>query len=267
MKKSLVLAAAVAAVLANAAFASERSHKVRKHDDPPPAPVQTWAGCYVGGNAGGGFGLRTADRGTINVFNPVVAAGIGIPTSYRVSDHGAIGGGQIGCNYRNGTFVYGIEADIQGSGLLGSSTVTTVPGGIFDSTTGTAQQRLNWFGTVRGRFGFTPSENLLLYGTAGLAYGGVKDSATLVFSAPADGNYAGANSGAKVGWTAGVGAEYALAANWSIKFEYLFVDLGKTNLQILDPTRPGQYMIYTFREQDNVLRVGLNYKFGGAFVP
>ncbi|MGC1253461.1 MAG: outer membrane beta-barrel protein, partial [Xanthobacteraceae bacterium] len=113
----------------------------------------------------------------------------------------------------------------------------------------------------------TPSENLLLYGTAGLAYGGVKDSATLVFSAPADGNYAGANSETRVGWTAGAGAEYALAANWSMKFEYLFVDLGKTNVQILDPTRPGQYMTYAFREQDNVFRVGLNYKFGGVFVP
>ncbi|MGB6502831.1 MAG: outer membrane protein [Xanthobacteraceae bacterium] len=267
MKKSLVLAAVLAAVMANAAFASERSHKARKHDSPSPAPEQTWAGCYVGGNGGGGLGLQTGDRAIINVFNPTVMAGIGIPTSYGVADHGAIGGGQIGCNYQNGTFVYGMEADLQGGGLRGSSTVTTVPGGGADSTTGTAQQRLDWFGTVRGRIGFTPSENLLLYGTAGLAYGGVKDSATLVFSAPADGNYAGANSETRVGWTAGAGAEYALAANWSMKFEYLFVDLGKTNVQILDPTRPGQYMTYAFREQDNVFRLGLNYKFGGVFVP
>lgn len=267
MKKSLVSAAALAVALANAAVASERSHKAPKHDGPPPTPVQTWAGCYVGGNVGGGFGPRTGDRGTINVFNPVVAAGVGIPTSYGVADHGAIGGGQIGCNYQNGAMVYGMEADIQGSGLRGSGTVTTVPGGIFDSTTGTAQQRLDWFGTVRGRFGFTPFANLLLYGTAGLAYGGVKDSATLVFSAPADGNYAGASGETRIGWTAGVGAEYALAANWSMKLEYLFVDLGKTNVQIFDPTRPGQYMTYAFREQDNLFRVGLNYKFGGAFVP
>ncbi|MFZ3361396.1 MAG: outer membrane protein [Xanthobacteraceae bacterium] len=267
MKRSFVIATVLATALASSAFASERTHKPRKHDDPPPAPVQSWAGCYVGANVGGGFGLDTGDRSNINVANPAVMAGIGMPTSYNVSDSGAIGGGQIGCNYQNGTFVYGMEADIQASGLQGGSTVITVPGGAFDSTTGTAQQRLDWFGTVRGRFGFTPSNNLLLYGTAGLAYGGVKDSATLVFSPPADGNYAGASNQTRVGWAAGAGAEYAMTANWSLKFEYLFVDLGKNAVQIFDPTRPGQSMTFQFHEQDNIFRVGLNYKFGGAFIP
>lgn len=255
------------AMLISPALAAQRSHKARSHDDPPPPAVQSWAGCYVGADAGYGFGSQTGDRSAINVFNPVVMAGIGIPTSYGESDHGTVGGGQVGCNYQNGTFVYGFETDIQGSGLRGSSTVTTIPGGGADSTTGTGQQRLDWFGTLRGRFGFTPFSNILLYGTAGLAYGGVKDSATLLFSPPADGNYSGANSQTRVGWTAGAGAEYALTGNWSVKVEYLFVDLGKTPVQIFDPTRPGQSMTFLFHEQDNIFRAGVNYKFGGSYVP
>ncbi|WP_423754295.1 outer membrane protein, partial [Brucella melitensis] len=36
--------------------------------------------------------------------------------------------------------------------------------------------RVHWFGTVRARLGFTPTERLMVYGTGGLAYGKVKTS-------------------------------------------------------------------------------------------
>jgi outer membrane immunogenic protein len=128
------------------------------------------------------------------------------------------------------------------------------------ATLGAGSERLDWFGTVRGRVGIAPINNLLLFGTGGFAYGRVEDAATLLFIPPADGNYAGMTSQTKVGWTAGAGAEYAFWRNWSVKLEYLYVDLGATDVLMSDPTRPGQSIDYRFQHRDNIVRVGVNYK-------
>jgi outer membrane immunogenic protein len=228
-----------------------------------PAYAYSWSGCYFGGNVGGGLGNRTGDREVINVNNATIAAGIGVPTTLGTGSNGVIGGGQIGCNYQTGAFVLGVETDFQGSGIRGSSTVNSPSINGADPTLATGSEQVGWFGTVRARFGFTPTSNLLLYGTAGLAYGRVSDSATLLFIPSADGNYAGAANGTRAGWTAGAGAEYAFAANWSVKLEYLYVDLDPTTVRMFDPTRPGQFFDYRFQHHDNIVRAGLNYRFLG----
>ena len=119
---------------------------------------------------------------------------------------------------------------------------------------------------MRARLGFTPLNDLLLYGTGGLAYGGVRNSASLALTPLGDGNYAGATSETRVGWTAGVGGEYAFANSWSVKLEYLYVDLGTTGVQMTDPGRPNTFIDYGFRHRDNIVRVGLNYHFGSPIV-
>ena len=232
---------------------------------PPPLVTSpsAWTGCYFGGNVGGGWGEHTGNRGVINSGNGTLNAGIGVPAELDIRSSGVIGGGQVGCNYQTGQIVFGIETDIQGSGITGNSTIffPSPNGGITDATTANGEERIDWFGTVRARIGFTPMGDLLLYGTGGLAYGGVKSSATLVLTPPTDGNYAGAMSETRTGWTAGFGGEYAFARNWTVKLEYLYLDLGTTDVRIVDPGRPGTFIDYAFPHRDNIVRAGLNYKF------
>jgi outer membrane immunogenic protein len=206
---------------------------------------------------------RTGNRGIINSGNATLNAGVGVPVGLDIGPGGVIGGGQVGCNYQTGQIVLGIETDIQGNGIRGNSTIyfPSPNGGITDATTANGQEQIRWFATARARVGFTPIKSLLLYGTGGLAYGGVSSSATLVLTPPTDGNYAGSTSETKVGWTAGIGGEYAFANNWSVKLEYLYLDLGTTNVRMVDPGRPGTFIDYAFPHRDNIFRVGLNYKF------
>jgi outer membrane immunogenic protein len=265
MQKSM-LAALLAASGAFPAAAADLPARGYAKAPPLAAPAFSWTGCYLGGNAGGGWGTRTGDRGIINAGNATLNAGTGVPTTLGTGSSGAIGGAQIGCNYQTGAFVVGVETDIQGSGIRGSSTIFTPAIGGADPTTATGTERLDWFGTARARIGFAPTSNLLLYGTGGAAYGGVQNSASLVLTPIGDGNYAGATSQTKVGWTAGAGAEYAFANNWSVKAEYLYLDLGTTGVRMTDPGRPNTFIDYSFRHRDNIVRVGLNYHFGGPVV-
>jgi outer membrane immunogenic protein len=267
----LITLGAVAFGAVGVCAASAADLSARRYSKAPAmvaAPVYSWSGCYLGGNVGGGWSTHTGDRGIINAGNATLNAGIGVPVTLGTGSGGVIGGAQIGCNYQNGPIVFGVETDIQGSGLRGNSMVyfPSPDGGITDATTSRGGERINWFGTARARVGFTPANNFLLYGTAGFAYGGVNSSATLVLTPAAEGNYAGATSETKFGWTAGMGGEYAFANNWSAKLEYLYLDIGTTAVRMVDPGRPATFIDYAFRHRDNIVRVGLNYHFGGPVV-
>jgi outer membrane immunogenic protein len=127
----------------------------------------------------------------------------------------------------------------------------------------------DWLATVRGRAGFLVTPALLLYGTGGLAVANVK--ANYLFTD----TFAAANESASIsttryGWTAGVGGEYALMNGWSVKAEYLYVDLGRAsttsnNLTVLAGAVafPLQTWTHTVNLTSNIGRVGINYKFGG----
>jgi outer membrane immunogenic protein len=124
-----------------------------------------------------------------------------------------------------------------------------------------SESKLSWFGTVRGRLGVTVTPDLLLYDTGGLAYGHVDASANWFngLQAPAS------VSKTKVGWTAGVGAEWMFAHNWSAKIEYLYLDLdlgSDSAIGNLPPQVPPQFQVrYTWRTRENIARVGVNYHF------
>lgn len=258
---SFALITGVSAIaLTQIAFAADMPVKAPA---PPVAVPYNWTGCYVGVNAGGGWGEHAGDRGIINSGNGTLNAGTGVPVALDVGSNGIIGGGQAGCNYQTGQFVLGIETDIQGSSIRGSSTIffPSPNGGITDATTANGTERLNWFGTVRARVGITAMNNLLFYGTGGLAYGGVDSSASLVLTPATDGNYAGSTSETNIGWTVGVGGEYMFANNWSVQLEYLYLDLGSTDVRMLDPGRPGTFIDYSFHHRDNIVSAGINYKF------
>jgi outer membrane immunogenic protein len=254
----------VAAALSGSAFAADLG--ARSYDKAPAmAPAGNWSGLYVGGNLGYGWGSGDTDFS----FLPSPAVFEVNNTSLRARSTGVIGGAQLGYNWQIGSVVTGLEADIQGSGIKGSARATPTftrtflpdPNGVLSS-----EQKLSWFGTVRGRVGVTVTPELLLYGTGGLAYGHVDASASWVQSLQGFVQEAPASvRKTNIGWTAGAGAEWMFARNWSAKLEYLYVDLGSasaigdvTRNQVLNPLLKAGY---TWRTQENIVRAGVNYHF------
>jgi outer membrane immunogenic protein len=230
-----------------------------------PVPPYSWSGCYGGVNVGGGW---TQPNGELDAYSPLLAPDVNVrktvPLKYELRGTGLSVGGQVGCNWQTGPLVFGIETDLQGNPHPGIRATRTIesPALIFPSTSN-AEDKLGWFGTFRARLGVTLTPSILLYGTGGLVYGGVRDSAAVLFSPSTAGAFVGSTEELKAGWTAGAGAEFALMAGWSVKLEYLYMDLGKTTVQLTDPQYPGEFLRYTFRHRENIARLGLNWRFGG----
>jgi outer membrane immunogenic protein len=242
----LATASSVAAVVATGgAQAADMPLKA-----PPPTPIAApnWAGWYIGLNAGANW-QKSAD--SIGYANGVESGADTGGVSTRAS--GFIGGGQIGYNWQNSNFVYGLEADI--SGLTGRGNATAFADGSFGGKTFSNQ--ITWLSTVRARAGFVVGDNTLLYATGGLAVGGVKNTFTGV-SPP----YIGFNkseSKARAGWTVGGGIEHMLwNSHWTVALEGLFVDLGHSSVTA---TGPGGAKTAHFSNQAAIGRLKLNYKF------
>jgi outer membrane immunogenic protein len=258
------------------------------------APTSSWTGFYIGGVIGGGWADRTVTYAGNDPASAIVINGtFGLFGQQPVASHGFTGSGvtggfEIGYNWQFAPrWLAGLEADINGSGISGSSTGTSVlqgPPAINTYTqTVTSKQTLDWFGTVRGRLGWLPTDDLLLYATGGLAYGRVGQSDSYMFNGPgpvgyivASGNYsvrclsnatclAGSNSRTSVGWTVGGGAEWRFLPHWSVKAEYLYINLGHksvtaiANAVAVPGNIPASYNAAFGTADFHIARVGLNF--------
>jgi outer membrane immunogenic protein len=260
MKKAII-AANLAILGAAPALAADLAAQIYRKTPAPIAAVSTWSGLYVGGNVGYGWGNGDTK------FSPLpdpASFGTLQPTTLDVRPKGAIGGAQLGYNWQFGSIVTGLETDIQWSGMESSAKrfqfldFAGTPRPTQDFLA--ASERLNWFGTVRGRLGVAIAPDLLLYGTGGLAYGRIDASATTNFAAGIQ--YPANLSTTKAGWTAGVGGEWMFARNWSAKAEYLYLDLGNVLARGSPiPPNPPFAVAYTWKTQENIVRVGVNYHF------
>jgi outer membrane immunogenic protein len=212
-----------ALLVAPSAFAADLS-VAPLYKAPPPAmaPAYDWSGFYLGINGGGGWGHSTWD-----------ARGVNMNTS------GGLVGGTAGYNWQLGSAVLGVEGDIDWANLKGTGTSTLCPAGCTTSD--------NWLSTVRGRAGYAFG-TVLPYVTGGLAVGDIRASTP---------GFAGATT-TNAGWALGGGVEVALPGNWSAKAEYLHVDLGSFNCG----TNCGPTPTDNVSMHDNVVRAGVNYKFG-----
>ena len=196
------------------------------------------------------------------------------------SSSGFIGGGQLGYNGQWGSVVAGIETDI--SGIAGSGGTGTVTGASSDGVYSylgqtTVSRRLSYLGTLRGRLGYLVTPTLLLYGTAGMAYGGthmntsVWGSATPVvfptFPTLTGGSWFGEQSSnsTRVGWTAGAGGEWMFAPHWSVGLGYLYYDLGRVTYQTpwVGANGIAGSSQTSARFTGNLVRASLNYHFAG----
>jgi outer membrane immunogenic protein len=282
---------------------------------PSPPAVFNWTGFYGGANVGYGWGNS---NNTWNIFAANTASTV-CPTAGggalcivgADSDRmkGVLGGLQIGYNWQTGRYVFGIETDFDATGQRGSQTfngangaITLVPPGFGPLAAAPMAaaytEKLSWLGTLRGRVGIA-SDRTLFYATGGIAYGEVKSTGSATISGantntpffvstgctatfPAFGtcplsNWS--NSADKTGWTLGGGIEQAFAGSWSVKVEYLYVDLGRANTTFA--TSPGcfggaagfgcNFMVpgtgtVSSRITDNIVRVGINYRFNDQSV-
>src|SRR5262249_9132535 len=143
----------------------------------PPPPAFSWTGFYVGANIGWGW---TRDHGEHFCVLPTGHLGVNdcqvlpSPGSEHISASGVIGGGQLGYNWQIGQIVLGIETDFQGADIHGSTTVggpfgtVGIPGLFNPAGFFTASEKIDWFGTVRGRVGWVAWDRALVFATGGL---------------------------------------------------------------------------------------------------
>jgi outer membrane immunogenic protein len=170
-----------------------------------PLGPYSWIGPYVGANAGYQWGWVS---------------------NSSTQPSGLAGGVEGGYNWQRGQFVFGAEADLN----LSAASATVAP----------IEFSSPWFSTVRGRGGVTFG-NVLVFGTAGLAYGDLRaDVAGL------------SESYANLGWVAGAGVEVGFTQRWSAKAEWLYLDLAGSNFSVTGVNNG---------LTANLLRFGVNYRF------
>jgi outer membrane immunogenic protein len=204
-KKAITLAGLAAMSMLGAAQAADLSGISRPYAAPARAyAAYNWMGPYIGANAGYQWG---------NV------------THSGTAPAGGLAGLQAGYNWQNGQFVVGVETDMQWSGA--------------DDVVAPQKFSNSWFGTTRGRIGYAMN-NVLAYGTGGLAYGNLELSTAGL-----------SESKTHFGWTLGVGAEVGLTPNWTARIEYLYFDLSESSY--FTGTSHGL--------ESSLMRAGVNYKF------
>jgi outer membrane immunogenic protein len=211
-----------------------------------------WSGFYLGGNLGSGTGR-----------DPSSFVGSGANEHFNLAPDGINGGVQAGYNWQAANWVYGLEADFQGSGQKDSKTCivscSALEAVAYDA-------KLPWFGTVRGRLGYSLGSTLF-YVTGGYAYGDVKTKLTGLL---AGATQVSSLSSTKSGWSAGGGIETPFTflglfgPNWTTKTEYLYVDLGSTSSAVFGGALPAA--ISTTHVTEHIFRTGLNYHFNSPVV-
>ncbi len=251
MKKTIAIGVSATALLVAAqANAADVYGPAGGYKDGPAYVSASWTGFYLGVNGGYGwspYSDQLADR--------MIGDTLG-----GNSPSGGFGGGQLGYNFQRDSLVFGIETDIQGSGI-GDKKFDTAGNRYYTNSS------LDWFGSLRGRIGYASSQ-ALVYGTGGLAYGGIRNRVDYSSQYPSD--IFDINRTA-VGYTVGGGIEFKVNPAWSVKAEYQYINLG-TN----DPVRAGDGRTYgsyaavgTKLDDDafHTVRLGVNYRLVPAYEP
>jgi outer membrane immunogenic protein len=228
-----------------------------------PAPARLvfdWSGFYAGINVGYSVGR--------NPTTQTVCLGAGcrsLSGQFIISPVGIVGGLQAGFNWQTAShWVFGVEADVQGSGQKDTTCVLSCSTSLLNPTSLTTKQSLEWFGTLRGRIGYA-QHGWLWYVTGGGAVGQIKtDLAFIDLPTTASGNF----GGFRAGWVVGGGVETALPGDWSWRLEYLYLDLGTATSSLafnavgLFVGGPGSVVSTSSDIRDHIIRVAVNYRFG-----
>jgi len=229
---------------------------------PPPAPVYTWTGCYIGGNVGGAWSRQTGD------FAGVPAI-LQVPGTIDQNDSSVIGGVHLGCNYQfDLRFVVGVEGDWSWTGLNGSGSAPNIlaPAGPVLATGGVNMSSdTKWISSLRARLGWVVMPQTMIYATGGAAWAKT-DYAGFDAATTGNGFTTVSFSNTKSGWVVGGGAEYMLTPNWFVRAEYLYYQF--SGASAIGSTVPGSggpagpFAAFNWSDlKVNEVRAGISYKF------
>jgi outer membrane immunogenic protein len=268
MKKTLLLGAALAALVA-ATCASAADLATRLDAETPPsapevAPAYNWTWFYIGGNVGCIWGCQ---RDTLVDFT---SDGYDLGPAFRSgSGSGLLGGIHGGYNWQaTSQVVLGVEGDFDWTGLKhdDSGNLTAFGGSLFGTSLWGVSDRLNWLASARLRLGYAAG-NWMPYATGGAAWSNTNYTGYVTNNIAASGGYGRYDETlTHTGWVAGAGVEYMATHNWLLRFEYLHYGFGGE--QIVGATNPtfvpGAQGVFTLGSTSfDTVRVGVSYKFGG----
>jgi outer membrane immunogenic protein len=241
--KFILAAVAVTALTVTSASAADLP--VRPiYKAPVLTQVYDWSSFYVGGHVGYSWGHERDNLSQALPAPPLPAD--------RFSVDGVIGGLHVGYNWQTGQFVYGLEGDLDGSGIKGRFAFDQGPSGY----TGALSLKNDWQASIRARAGYA-ANNWLLYITGGAAFAGVKS--TLNASALFVDDFQSSANQTLTGWTVGIGAEHALSKNWIARGEFRYSDFGYATAQLADQNGDPVPMRVRFDDARGIL--GISYKF------
>lgn len=235
-------------------------------------PMPSWTGFYFGGHAGYSWGSVDGDT-TETVLIPQYSPFVYLPNSTAFSSvgrdlnpDGGLGGIQIGYNFQAARVVYGLEADLSWTGqrdtfnFSGNRESLNTEDFIYQET---LAAKLQYMGTVRGRLGYA-IDAFLPYVTGGFAWGRMQMDLNWTAAQKASfcpacaifalSSFSGSQTETLFGWTIGAGFEYAFAPRWSVKLEYLYVDLNEK------PFFAGIQGGGNFGLHDQIVRCGINFR-------
>lgn len=211
-----------------------------------------WSGPYLGANLGYG-----TNQSTVHFHSTVPSYYFGStpPNALATEDAGFIAGGQLGYNWKINSQLLGIEWDWDYAHI--SSANATVSR---DGLTTTASKNLKWFSSIRGRVGQRASDRILMYISAGPIWGKTNFmvSRNIDWYVPEDFD-SNDISTTKLGWSAGTGIEYAVSNRTTYKLEYLYMDLGSTEVNLYYKNVL-KTLEASSRFNSNIIRFGMNYK-------
>ncbi len=244
-------------------------------------PRVDWTGFYVGAHAGYGWGEWDGGLFTTAGCPNACPQDAGYTDPFHtLSGNGWLGGLQLGYNLqRNSPWVFGLEADVSWTDISASDSFATDKHNpsVWDKK---HDLKLDAFGTARVRVGYAMG-NLMPYLTGGLAWGKTSGDLAVSYYAPAANFPVGPPTGISgasadethVGWTLGGGVEAMLGGGFSLKVEYLYVDLGEEGYNFTggyvnniagtpNPNVPFDTDSFKSDLTFQTVRVGINYKFG-----
>jgi outer membrane immunogenic protein len=253
MNKLLIATLSLGALTLGAANAADLRAPVKAPVAVAPACAQ-FGGFYLGVQGG----TVTHETGWTDRDNWADQFNIDIALGHveRTKWGGAVGP-LIGYNWQRNCTLFGVEADWSWTSVSHSRGYTG--NGVPADMLITLDDKVRWYGTVRTRAGVIVND-LLIYATGGFAYANVRHAWTLTQPGLTEGF---SSTGTRLGWTAGVGTEWAWTGNWSIKFETLYVRFADKDTTVFSPSNAANF---TFDSHDAlwVARVGLNYRWGGG---
>ncbi len=250
------IAAAIFSAGSSSAFAADMAARTYTKSPAIVQAIYDWSGFYIGGHVGGAW---TDERATYLGTTGIPLDPIG--TQYGGNRTGFLGGVQGGYNYQVQNIVLGVAGDFSWTGTSVDNATTSA---FVPAVTIHTLSKTNWYSTFTGRIGYA-ANNVLFYAKGGVAfaeevYGGYANVAGV-------GRVSSFNNvtSTRSGYVVGGGIEYGFAPNWTAFAEYNYLDFGRKNYTIVD-TGNAITANFNIRDHVDVVKVGVNYKFGGPVV-